>query len=143
MGSGFRGNYGKTNGASLAAMISKNYITVKGTSPNNNITDLLSTYKYNKITGKFGEKSKNCQIIISNNPIDDSNNFFKIISNGGDITNLPNGKGKKVTFTDGTVITHRIITSTPNSPAIDINVETHNSGEISSQKIHFVKKEEK
>ncbi len=126
----------------MASMISSNKITIKGSSPNNNIESLKTSFKFNSKTGKFGDKGKNSQIIKATDPVAESLKFFNKISKGGDISKLANGKGDRVDFTDGTTITYRVVTSTPKSPAVDINVKVYNKGKISSQKIHFIKKEE-
>ena len=47
----------------------------------------------------------------------------------------------RVDFNDGTTITYRKVTSTKDSPAVDIKVIVKSNGGISTQKIHFVKEE--
>lgn len=141
MGAGFHGGFGKTKGTNLETSNSNDVLTIKGTSPNNNIKSLINSYKYNKENGKFGIKGKNSQIIISNNPIKDSINFFNKISKSGIKKKLTNGKGQRVDFNDGTIITHRIVTSTKGSPAVDIRIIKRKKGEISAQKIHFIKED--
>ena len=87
--------------------------------------------------GYFGEATRTrARIYRSENPIDDSIDFYKNISSGGVEEELTNGRGVKSTLDDGTVITHRIVTSTPDSPAVDINIES--PAFIKPQKIHFV-----
>ena len=45
---------------------------------------------------------------------------------------------------DGTIITYREITSTKDSPAVEINIKQSNdSGGIKNQKIHFEGKKKK
>lgn len=101
-----------------------------------NAIKMKKDYPYTK-TGYFGEKGKNARIISTSTPKETSEDFFKRIGKGGFIDKLPNGKGTRITFSDGTVVTHRLVTKTPNSPAVDINISHSNI--IKSQKIHFVK----
>ena len=140
MGSGFRGDFGKTKGSTLAASFSNSYVLKIASSPNNNLDSLKKDYDFNSKTGKFGEKGKNSRVIKCDNPISESQNFFNIISKNGIFSDLSNGKGKRVDFTDGSTITYRVNTSIPNSPAVDINISTYENGKISSQKIHFEKR---
>lgn len=86
--------------------------------------------------GYFGEKGKNCRIIKSNDPVRTSIDFCNRIGENGVKTTLPNGKGTKTVLSDGTVIVHRIITSTKGSPAVEISVS--GSSNIKNQKIHFI-----
>lgn len=61
-------------------------------------------------------------MIVSDNPIETSEDFYKTISCGGKESQLSNGKGVQTVFEDGTRIVYRVITSTPDSPAVDITV---------------------
>ncbi len=87
-------------------------------------------------SGYFGKKGKNCRVIESSDPIATSTDFYRKIGQGGKISNLPNGKGTKTVLADGTVVVHRIITSTKESPAVEISVSA--SQKIKNQKIHFI-----
>lgn len=89
--------------------------------------------------GKFGEKGKNVQVIAAEDLEAASIDFYNKLGAGGKVELLPNGRGTMITLQEGTVITHRINTSKPNSPAVDINVS--NSQIIVSQKVHFIKEE--
>ena len=59
------------------------------------------------------------------------------MSDGGKSEPLSNGKGTRTTLPDGSIIVHRLITSTPGSPAVDIKVI--GASKAKSQKVHFVK----
>ena len=63
--------------------------------------------------------------------------FFSNLSKGGTKTKLKNGKGKQATLPDKTDIVHRPITSTKDSPAVDITIKKESK--IKTQKIHFEK----
>ena len=105
-------------------------VTISG-----NAEEMKKDYPYTK-NGKFGEKGKNAQIIKTDTPAKTSIDFYNRLRKGGKIEPLPNGKGTMTTLPDGTIITHRLVTKTPNSPAVDINVK--HSQVIKSQKVHFV-----
>ena len=68
--------------------------------------------------GYFGSKGMNCGIITTGTTIP-----------------LSNGKGTMTVLGDGTRIVHRLITSTPGSPAVEISIS--GSPLIKDQKIHF------
>lgn len=89
--------------------------------------------------GYFGIKGKNTRIISSSDPIATSKDFYSRLGRGGKTSTLPNGKGTKTVLGDGTVIVHRIITSTKGSPAVEISVS--GSPHIKNQKIHFILEE--
>ena len=141
MGAGFHGGFGKTKGSSTISNKQNDFLIDRNTSPNKNIEALSTKYKYNSESGKFGSRGKNVQIILSREPIKDSREFYDIISKGGNKTKLSNGKGDRADFNDGTTIIYRVITSTKGSPAVDIKVVSKSKGEISTQKIHFIKEE--
>lgn len=103
-----------------------------------NAEKMKNDYPYNE-HGKFGIKGKNCRIIKSNSPVETSIDFYKRISEGGVMKKLKKGNGTMTILGDGSVITHRIITSTKGSPAVDINIS--HAKVITSQKIHFIKEE--
>lgn len=86
--------------------------------------------------GMFCQSTKRAQIYKSRNPIEDSVDFYEKISTGGVKTVLDNGKGTLTRLDDGTYITHRIVTKTPDSPAVDIKVNS--TSFIKTQKIHFI-----
>lgn len=87
--------------------------------------------------GFFGKKTKTrARIFESPNPIEDSIEFYDKLGTGGVKEPLPNGRGTKTTLGDGTVITHRVITSTKDSPAVDIKIVP--PSKIKKQKLHFV-----
>ena len=61
---------------------------------------------------------------------------------GGHKEYLFNGRGGgvKTTMKNGTIVVYRIVTSTPDSPAVDISISAFDTSGIHSQKIHFIKK---
>ena len=108
----------------------------KTKSISNNVSRVAKKYKiYNK--GYFGIKGKNCQVYKCSDPIREATDFYKEISKGGGNRVLPNGKGVQTYFKDGSNVVFRVITSTPNSPAVQINITA--PGKVKSQKIHFIK----
>ena len=86
--------------------------------------------------GMFCQTTKRAQVYKSKTPVEDSIDFYEKLGTGGKKEELPNGHGTRTILSDKTVITHRIITSTPDSPAVDININS--TAFIKSQKIHFV-----
>ena len=132
-------NFGNSFGAQKEKMMSMaNSDKENPSSLESNAKAMASHYSYT-LNGYFGQKGKNCRIISSIDPINTSIDFYKKIGKGGTTTDLPNGKGTKTTLNDGTVIVHRIITSTKGSPAVEITVS--GTPKIKNQKIHFVLKE--
>jgi hypothetical protein len=87
--------------------------------------------------GYFGTKAKNSQVIYSENHIKDARSFFYKLGAGGKKKNLSNGRGIQKTMTDGGIVVYREKTTTPNSPAVDLNKMT---GIVKNQKIHFIRK---
>ena len=69
--------------------------------------------------------------------LEENADFYKKISKGGIERILPNGKGVQTTFADNSSVVYRVITKTPNSPAVEITFKT--PGKIKPQKIHFIK----
>ena len=86
--------------------------------------------------GMFCKTTKRTQVYASKNPIEDSIEFYEKIGTGGLRKELDNGKGSLTILDDNTYITHRIITKTPDSPAVSINVQSDSP--IKTQKIHFI-----
>jgi len=122
-GTGFHGGFGETKGAKKQSSIAENSNAMK------------QKYPLTK-SGYFGEKGKNCRIIASSSPKETSIDFYKKLGTGGITKPLSNGKGTITTLGDGTRIVHRIITSTKDSPAVEISIS--GSPEIKNQKIHFI-----
>ena len=129
--------------AKLAKVADKSVDTAKAakkaskiTSVADNTKSVAKKYKLGK-NGYFGTKGKNTRIFKSNDPIKSSADFYKKISKGGSERVLPNGKGVQTTFSDKSSVVYRVITKTPNSPAVEITVKT--PGKIKPQKIHFIK----
>ena len=97
----------------------------------------MGTYNPSDTKTDFCTFSRN--VIVSDNPIETSEDFYKTISCGGKESQLSNGKGVQTVFEDGTRIVYRVITSTPDSPAVDITVNIESP--VKKQKIHFIRKD--
>ena len=87
--------------------------------------------------GYFGEKGDNVRVIKTSTPEATSSDFYKKLADGGHSEPLSNGHGTKTTLPDGSIVVHRLITSTSGSPAVDIKVI--GTSKVKSQKVHFVK----
>ena len=108
----------------------------KITSVCDNAESVAKKYNLNK-SGFFGEESRHCRIYKCDDPVKESAEFYKKISKGGVEGPLPNGKGVQTKFADKSNVVYRVVTKTPDSPAVNINIET--PGKIRKQKIHFIK----
>ncbi|MBP3815289.1 MAG: hypothetical protein J6H21_00315 [Firmicutes bacterium] len=133
MGAGGHGGFGNTGGSKNPG---NDKPKKKPRTIDDNVKEMKKDYPYTK-DGYFGKKGRNSRVIETGNPEATSVDFFKKIGKGGFVDELPNGKGLRITFADGTVVTHRLVTKTPNSPAVDINISHSNI--IKSQKVHFIK----
>ena len=142
MGSGYAGKYENTYGSS--ASIRDNTIEVqepkfnyggKKTSIDENAKYVKDKYGLDE-NGMFCQSTKRAQIYKSKNPIEDSIDFYEKLGTGGRKDTLPNGHGTRTFLDDGSVITHRIITSIPDSPAVDIKIVSPSF--VKPQKIHFI-----
>lgn len=104
-----------------------------------NIGPTTSTYPV--INGYFGVKGTSYGIreIHSRNHEETAKDFFNKIAKGG-ILDLQTIKGGVVSrLKDGTVISYRKITSSNNSPAVEIRFrKMRTKYGINDQKIHFV-----
>lgn len=91
--------------------------------------------------GNFGKKGKgrNVRVIESNNQYSAAESFWHALSEGAKVKSVGKNKGLLVKFSDGSSAMYRVVTSTANSPAIQIKVFSKNS-KYKSQKIHFVRK---
>lgn len=105
-----------------------------------NIASTTSTYPLTN--GYFGVKGSSFGIreIHSRNHEETAKQFFNKIAKGG-ILDLQTIKGGVVSrMKDGTIISYRKITSSSNSPAVEIRFRKLDSKYgIKDQKIHFVK----
>ena len=142
MGSGYAGKYENTYGSN--ASIQDNNIEVreektnygvKGTSIDENAKYVKDKYGLDE-NGMFCQSTKKAQIYRSKNPIEDSIDFYEKLGTGGRKGVLSNGHGTRTFLDDGSVITHRIVTSTPDSPAVDIKIVSPSF--VKPQKIHFI-----
>lgn len=125
MGAGFHGGFGSTEGAYRQSSI------------DNNADSMKAIYPITK-SGYFGEKGKNCRVVLTNSPQATSIDFYNRLSKGGRTTPLKNKRGIMTVLGDGTRIVHRLITKTKDSPAVEITIS--GSPKIKDQKIHFVHK---
>ena len=91
-------------------------------------------------SGYFGVRGKNSRVIQTPDPQRTSERFWKMLSAGGRVHVLPNGKGRVAWFADGSRIVYRVKTSTKGSPAVEIKVSTPGHGIPPSQKVHFISK---
>jgi len=142
MGSGYAGKYENTYGSNagirdntIEVREEKTNYGVKGTSIDENAKYVKDKYGLDE-NGMFCQSTKKAQIYRSKNPIEDSIDFYEKLGTGGRKDNLPNGHGTRIFLDDGSVITHRIITSTPDSPAVDIKIVSPSF--VKPQKIHFI-----
>ena len=108
----------------------------KITSVCDNAESVAKKYNLDKF-GNFGKKGDNCRVFKCDDPVKESAEFYKKISKGGAERPLPNGKGVQTYFDDHSNVVYRVVTKTPDSPAVNINIET--PGKIRKQKIHFIK----
>ena len=122
MGAGYHGGFGHTSG--------------KGSNVDDNAEAMKDFYPLTA-NGYFGEKGKNTRVIKTPTPEATSVDFYQRLGEGGRTEMLSNGKGTKTILDDGTIIVHRLVTTTPNSPAVDIKVI--HSSTVKKQKVHFIK----
>lgn len=90
--------------------------------------------------GRFGRRGKNAQVVESTDPSATARRFCATLSKGGRSAPLPNGRGERVRFDDGSLVVLRTRTTTAGSPAIEISIASTHLGLPPYQKIHFVKK---
>lgn len=104
-----------------------------------NINDIKASYTLSN--GFFGAKGKSRRVreIHSKDHEKAAKDFFNTIAKGGilDLKTIPGGVISRLK--DGTVVSYRKITSSPNSPAVEIRFRSVDSKcGIKDQKIHFV-----
>lgn len=128
MGTGYHGGFGNTYGNR-----NRPKYTIE-----ENAKAMRKRYPLTK-EGLFGVKGKNTRVIYCHDQFATAQDFYARISRGGTAFPLSNGKGIKNILYDGTIIVYRVITKTPNSPAIEIKIMTPKK--IINQKIHFLKEE--
>lgn len=131
MGAGIHGGFGATVGSGSDPK--KHY---RKKTIDDNADKMKKDYPLTS-SGYFGEKGKNARIIKTDTPEATSTDFYNKLGDGGKSEPLSNGKGTRTTLPDGSIIVHRLITSTPGSPAVDIKVI--GASKVKSQKVHFVK----
>ena len=108
-----------------------------------NLPDVLKSYSISPdgFFGSIGKAGvKEIRQLDTNDVVEESKKFYDKLTFGGIETKLPNGNGTRTELRDGTIIVYREITSTVNSPAVEINVRKSNGAcNIAFQKIHFEK----
>ncbi|MBQ6846338.1 MAG: hypothetical protein IJO61_04330, partial [Oscillospiraceae bacterium] len=105
--------------------------------PITSVTDnyeLAKAYQSPNGNGMFGIKGENCRIYKSSDQYQSAADFYARISRGGQETVFGGNKGLMSEFDDGSRVMYRVITSTKNSPAVEIQLLS--KGKI--QKIHFI-----
>lgn len=109
---------------------------------NDNLPKLTKKYPLSK-DGYFGtpasKKNNYVRHIASKDPLGTAKEFYKLATkNHKPETPIPGGKGNYAEMRDGTTITIRPVSSSPDkSPAIDIRRVS--LGRVKEQKIHFIK----
>ena len=127
MGTGFKGN------ASYYRSVGQNLLST------------LSKYQFRN--GYFGISSPHggprTRNIAASDNMHAANDFYNRIAYGG--KEKKHSENMRITtMADGTVITMRKRSTSDGTPVVDINiVKSRSSGGIKSQKIHFVKGDEK
>lgn len=110
-----------------------------------NLGSLGSKYKYKD--GYFGNEGSGMgkRRIESDDPLATAHDFYDTATYGGVESLLPTGEGTKSQMRDGTVVSIREVSKSPDrSPAVDISIRnSSNSPGLKAQKIHFVKKKGK
>lgn len=151
MGSGLSGKYANTYGSSSESEYvnsahesdslynNKKHILRKSTGQSNindNVESMKKDYPFDK-NGLFGEKGRTERLIRCEDPVSTSKDFYSRIGDGGEVRRIPGKEGTITRLDDGAEITHRIVTKTKNSPAVDINIKNVENSIIKGQKIHF------
>ena len=111
-------------------------------SSSNTLNDNLPklTKKYPLKNGYFGPRGsgrKYVRIMKCKDPLGTAKEFYRIATKNHE-TETPSPGGKVAKMRDGTEITIRPASSSPDkSPAVDINMAS--PGQVNKQKIHFIK----
>lgn len=129
MGKGSHGHFQGTAGSASSAH-----------TLNDNLPKL--TKKYPLKDGYFaprGSGGNHLRIMKCKDPLGTAKEFYKIATKNHESEKpIPGGKGKYAEMRDGTTITIRPVSSSPDkSPAINISITT--PGRVKGQKIHFIK----
>lgn len=135
MGQGYSGAYHGTTGAD-------NESSDPTSSIDENARRMSTRFPISR-NGYFGIRDhKQIRVISCIDPIETSRAFFQRLTYGATHEIAMNNRGMKyqrATFSDGSIVTYRVVTSTPDSPAIQISIAR--AGLIRNQKIHFTRKE--
>ena len=108
---------------------------------NDNLPKLTKKYPLSK-DGYFaprGSGGNHVRVMKCKDPLGTAKEFYKLATKNYETeTLIPGGKGKYARMRDGTEITIRPVSSSPDkSPAVDINIAS--PGQVNKQKIHFIK----
>ncbi len=108
---------------------------------NDNLPKLTKKYPLSK-DGYFaprGGGDNYVRVMKCKAPLGTAHDFYKLATqNHIKETRIPGGKGKYAEMRDGTTITIRPVSSSPDkSPAVDIKITS--PGRVKGQKIHFIK----
>ena len=111
-----------------------------------NAESTSAKFGYDKSTGYFGDKhpgsKPKIREIVSSSPVKDARELFRQITEGGEKAAIPKLNGQAMRLPDGALVVLRITTSSPGSPAVEINVRrTVRGSKVKDQKIHFRKGE--
>ena len=130
MGKGSHGHFQGTAGSSSA----KHTL-------NDNLPKLTKKYPLSK-DGYFaprGDGGNHVRVMKCKDPLGTAKDFYKLATKNHETEiKIPGGKGYVAEMRDGTRITIRPVSSSPDrSPAVDINISS--PGRVNRQKIHFIK----
>ena len=124
------------------------HLPIKLSRLSENIGAVRNSYPFDHHHFGFRYNKSKSYIIISENPIKEANNFFKMLTMGGSrfmIGGSAESPKIRANMGDGTIIVFRTQTSVPGSPAVTINIEgSYDKTQMGliSQKIHFIKGEQ-
>lgn len=102
-----------------------------------NIKSLAAKYPTDS-EGKFGKpgRGRGTRQVPSSDPKRTGKEFFDKLSVGSKVKDLKNGKGKIGTFSDGSTVVYRPVSTSDGSPAMDLVIKGPSGLDY---KIHFVK----
>lgn len=125
---------GDGGGAAITALRGGNRL-------DDNIADLVDRFPATSkgYFGQPGQGRKHTRNIESDNPARTAAEFAGLASKGS-VSSIPiEGKGMVYRMRDGSVVSHRYVSSSKDgSPVVELKVK--NASGIKSQKIHFVRK---
>jgi len=135
--------YDAAKAAKESADMARKRLPQEVMNPSKPITSVTDNYELAKAyqspngNGMFGIKGKNSRIYKSSDQYESAADFYARISRGGKETVFGGNKGLMSKFDDGSRVMYRVITSTADSPAVEIKMLSN--GKV--QKIHFILEE--